>query len=317
MFYITRSTLQKIAFVVLLGMPIQQLSAHPEASFQDSKTVTPTVRSVDLHGDYLLLMIESESGRDSLKFPVKALLSFPSDMKSPLASFETLDGPQKTVRFEYLSKTDGILYQVSISESGVTTITIDGTNEDIFPIDLLNVVNVFNDIHFEPGAQPTSSILLDTASQTVDFMVSRQMSFLMLGLAFLLVGVGVVARFRWRVNREKKDMLASRRRLFDAREDERIEVASALHDGPIQALQILQGNIDEQAFPLSSSEREAKRVAGEVSQNLRDICSDLKPPVLHHFGIVKAAKAQISEFKQNNPGVHVHFVVQSSAETIS
>ena len=87
---------------------------------------------------------------------------------------------------------------------------------------------------------------------------------------------------------ERDELRASRRRMMRIREAERSHLASELHDGPVQDVQrILRSNLSSLArvIPTSDSDdlSELESTLRQIAGNLRDICTDLKPPVLAHL----------------------------------
>lgn len=121
------------------------------------------------------------------------------------------------------------------------------------------------------------------------------------GLLLLLFRVKV-----GRVQRERDEMEASRRRLVEAREAERRFLSSELHDGPLQELQQV---IRFALSPLSKTvEDEAARQRLEqarstlqgVAGDLRGICKKLIPSALIHFGLDQALRSHVEDFQEEH-----------------
>ncbi|NNE35076.1 MAG: sensor histidine kinase [Rhodothermales bacterium] len=94
------------------------------------------------------------------------------------------------------------------------------------------------------------------------------------------------------------------------REAERSHLASELHDGPVQDVQrILRSNLSSlaQVIPTNDTDdlTELEATLRQVAGSLRDICTDLKPPVLAHFGLEKAAESYVRAFQLRNSDTNV------------
>jgi two-component system sensor histidine kinase UhpB len=109
-----------------------------------------------------------------------------------------------------------------------------------------------------------------------------------------------------RRRRERNEMLESRRHLTRAAENERKKLAADLHDGPIQELQLLLGTLtDVSPKPGQNGTLTCDRLR-LVSDQLRGICSELRPPILHHFGLPRAARACLAKVREQFPALTVH-----------
>ena len=165
---------------------------------------------------------------------------------------------------------------------------------------------------------PSSGIFYMNFARGFDYRVVLAVFAILLGvIVAILVRVSV-----WRVKRERDELLASRRYMAQIRESERSHLASELHDGPIQDLQrILRTYVghlshltaDEQKAKLAEIELDLRDVAGE----LRDICSDLKPPILVHFGLARAVEAFTRDFQARNPSIAVDLDMGADSDTLS
>ncbi len=94
------------------------------------------------------------------------------------------------------------------------------------------------------------------------------------------------------------------------REAERSHLASELHDGPVQEVQRILRSYVDQLSTMTTEEQNAKLAEIEtdlrgVAGSLRSICSDLKPPVLVHFGLARAIEMLTRDFQTRNPGIQV------------
>ena len=84
-----------------------------------------------------------------------------------------------------------------------------------------------------------------------------------------------------------------------AEQEERRRVAELLHDGPIQQLSAISQMLDTGLADLESGEKERAvevfsrglELARDAARDLRALCDDLEPRVLHQLGFASAAAA--------------------------
>ena len=84
-----------------------------------------------------------------------------------------------------------------------------------------------------------------------------------------------------------------------AEQEERRRVAELLHDGPIQQLSAISQMLDAGLADLESGEKERAvevfsrglELARDAARDLRALCDDLEPRVLHQLGFASAAAA--------------------------
>jgi PAS domain S-box-containing protein len=110
--------------------------------------------------------------------------------------------------------------------------------------------------------------------------------------------------------RMEAELAEVQRRLMDGIETERRRLAQELHDGPIQDLYgisyLLQGMADD--LPTDAEKRgleEARAETQAVVYVLREICGELRPPALVHFGLKRAILSHIEKFSKDHPGIQV------------
>jgi PAS domain S-box-containing protein len=111
--------------------------------------------------------------------------------------------------------------------------------------------------------------------------------------------------------REKKALQSQmrielQRRLLEQREQERLTLARDLHDGPIQTLAAMTMDLEvtRAAFDDSTLQLELSRIdrhLREVSRELRDTVSDLRPSLLHTMGLSQAIRAYTKGFQRKHP----------------
>jgi len=100
------------------------------------------------------------------------------------------------------------------------------------------------------------------------------------------------------------------RRLMDGIESERRRLAQELHDGPIQDLYGIEYHLkamstDPQADPLKPGLADTDAAVQDVIHVLRDLCGDLRPPALVHFGLRRAILSHIEKFMLEHPEINV------------
>ncbi|GEM_PF-1486141 len=115
----------------------------------------------------------------------------------------------------------------------------------------------------------------------------------------------------------ENELAELRGRLMDAGELERLHLAQELHDGPIQDLYGL-------AFQLSALREqvtgdvadEMQRSLDKVVQALRNVCGDLRPPTLTPFGLEKAIRSYLENFRQTHPEVELRLALQRDGQRV-
>ncbi len=134
---------------------------------------------------------------------------------------------------------------------------------------------------------------------------------LVLGLLIGFIILIAVRLSTWRIKKERDELVASRLRMMRIREAERSHLASELHDGPVQDVQrILRSQLatlarEEYRDLLDQDISELENTLRDVAGDLRNICSDLKPPVLVHFGLEKAVESCCRSFQLRNGEIAV------------
>lgn len=212
-----------------------------------------------------------------------------------------------SIRFEFTSNVSRDRYEVLVfaSERTVYSNLATGLEVDL-PSDLIRASAYFDEWFYGHSPQTSTGFSLNPSARTVGIFLDHTFSFLVVALSIILLAGVLVGRSVWHSRMEKRELLASRKRLFEARENERAEVASDLHDGPVQKLQLLQGRLAGGRGAQTTNEADASQVAQEVTRQLRELCSELRPPILHHFGFVAAAKSVVGEFREAHQECIVH-----------
>jgi len=112
------------------------------------------------------------------------------------------------------------------------------------------------------------------------------------------------------------------RRLLDQREMERLLIARDLHDGPLQELLGLMLAINAAASAASDAET-GKRLKSlyegtqTLADDLRDVCNELRPPTLVHFGLEKTIRAHAETFRKKYPGYQLRLYLGKGSSRMS
>jgi PAS domain S-box-containing protein len=99
-------------------------------------------------------------------------------------------------------------------------------------------------------------------------------------------------------------------RLMQGRELERLRVAQDLHDGPLQEVIAVSYQVQELENSLSSAGdqdqlRTIRANLIQLTQSLRAICGELRPPTLAPFGLEKTIRSHAEQFQAVHPELSV------------
>jgi signal transduction histidine kinase len=104
-------------------------------------------------------------------------------------------------------------------------------------------------------------------------------------------------------------------------QDERRRVAELIHDGPVQQLSAISQMLDTGLADLESGESDRARevfargleLARDAARDLRQLCDDLEPRVLHQLGFASAAAAHARRLSSRHD-VEIHLDVTHADE---
>ncbi len=114
-------------------------------------------------------------------------------------------------------------------------------------------------------------------------------------------------------------------RLMDQREQERIQIARNLHDGPLQDLLSLSYTVqslvtgpvtDLQGDEMNGSLSEIRTRLVTLAGELRNVCNELRPPILARFGLAKAILAHAEEFQTRYPELKFQFSLEDDGQSL-
>jgi signal transduction histidine kinase len=117
------------------------------------------------------------------------------------------------------------------------------------------------------------------------------------------------------VAREQLARLEVQHRLIDQREQERLQIARDLHDGPLQELIAATYSFRETAAlvedeTLSASFAKIGASLHKLIDDLRSAASSLRPPALTRFGLGMAIRMHAAEYSEKYPDIQMSLEVQ-------
>lgn len=113
-----------------------------------------------------------------------------------------------------------------------------------------------------------------------------------------------------KVVQEHKVQIELHHRLLEEREQERLSVAQDIHDGPIQTLvaALLRFQVAKNKLSDPTLQREFDQTETNLNNaiwELRDIISDLRPPLLERSGFSAVLKSYADDFIKKYPGLQI------------
>jgi PAS domain S-box-containing protein len=110
-------------------------------------------------------------------------------------------------------------------------------------------------------------------------------------------------------------------RLMENREEERVQIARDLHDGPLQdsytLLLGLQDLIDELDDPALREKATAiKTTVNNQMNEMRQLCNELRPPALAPFGLEKAIRSHSEQVQQSHSGLEYELNLYPDAQQL-
>lgn len=121
--------------------------------------------------------------------------------------------------------------------------------------------------------------------------------------------------------RIEKELAEMQRRLLDRAENERIQLARDLHDGPMQELYALVFQVDSLVEQIEAGNKteavEAlKSQLLEVIQSLRTISRELRPPALAPYGLEKAIRSHVEGLRRGHPDLHIELDLDPDGQAL-
>lgn len=283
----TRSAVRVAASSTLPSVTIDSLYVESDSSFVVSATLSGRPESVTLSTKLLqAIVVQQKHFRDN---------------GHRLRRQQRSDESQQRVVQPY--SYDDAEYVVSHTPAWIT---IGGAGDSVvatsIPSDVLgSVARLHLKIFTEPSGFSVGYNEAGRLRLSLDESM-RVTSIVGVGLiALTLVSIGLLTQ----AHRVRRTSTRFRRRILATREAERRRIASDLHDGPVQQLHHLMFQCDR-----ASDDREIIPELRDdlrmVARELRDICLELRPPMLTAFGLSQALKSLIAEWSNRFPAVAVH-----------
>ena len=141
------------------------------------------------------------------------------------------------------------------------------------------------------------------ASQGVD--VSFAIVAGLLGVVAMGGTIAGLARSLRRSRERERDVVASRRRLADARETERLRIARDIHDGPVQDLHAVRLRLDRVAS--ADDTAPVSEAVLSVIDGLRTISENLRPPALATMGVRASIESFLGQIEAAHPALRLDF----------
>jgi PAS domain S-box-containing protein len=134
---------------------------------------------------------------------------------------------------------------------------------------------------------------------------------------FLLLATDVTER-----RRMEAELLEVRRRLDEGREAERLYLAQELHDLPMQELYSAQFLLARLKHLIHEPQTLALvQTIGDTllhaNQMLRDLCNELRPPVLERFGLGAALRFLVDHLQAKHPDLALHLDLPAKEPVLS
>jgi PAS domain S-box-containing protein len=125
-------------------------------------------------------------------------------------------------------------------------------------------------------------------------------------------------------NEQNRARIEVQRLLIEQREQERLQIARDLHDGPLQeitaasfALQSMLIDCQRQSPDQATGFETIRTSLQAAASELRGYAQELRPPVLTRFGLEKAIKAHLVTFKEKHPGIAVDFTAIQDGDLLT
>lgn len=259
-------------------------------------------------------------GNEAHVVPIEAEVLLGLALKPPAEADVLPMASSSSSPFHYRdsSRINGHDYEIDVEQEGFATIT-DLSDDRVakIPTDIIIWIAFAYEQSFDQQGSPITSLKYNASTRAIDFLVQNTIPLATAIILLVLILSGVIYWMIYRTRRERKTMLASRRRLVLARETERTKLAAELHNGPIQDLQLLLRAFSGKPPRNRHNGRMTRNILHTLSDELRDICADLRPPVLHHFGFPRAARTCTSKFREHFPSVDVNVSIDDFEDRVS
>ena len=278
-----------------------RMPAHVELSAIDDRcfamNVHPTRHSVIV---YWLDITEKRNIEDALRASEERLRA--AIETAPINVF-TLD---RNLRYVWIgTRRDGFFHEPVLGKR----------DDEILPAQDAAVLMEAEQYVLDTGRGQRKEVRFQKNGRTVIYTMAIEPLFdATKGVVGLTIAVMDVTRQR-HLEAERQNYAAQmemQRRLIENSESERSELARNLHDGPIQRLvglgfsvQIIKDILKEDR---QGGDEHLKQLSLDIKNavtELREVCNELRPPVLARLGLRRALQEHIDGFKENYPEIRV------------
>ncbi|MBX3051657.1 MAG: response regulator [Caldilineaceae bacterium] len=147
-------------------------------------------------------------------------------------------------------------------------------------------------------------------SGAVDYLIKENMD-----------GETLERAIRYAIYRKRSEMeLAEmQRRLADSQEEERLHLARELHDGPLQELLGIRLHMGALTNALPEAAPRVAQMQEQVQHivdTLRNLCGELRPPSLPHFGLDKVIGSYVQKFRNLHSEIEIDMDLDKGGETL-
>lgn len=119
--------------------------------------------------------------------------------------------------------------------------------------------------------------------------------------------------------RAELELAEMQRRLADSQEEERLHLARELHDGPLQELlgiRLYMGALTNALPEAAPRVAQVQEQIQHVVDTLRNLCGELRPPSLPHFGLDKAIHSYVQKFRTLHREIEIDMDLDKGGEPL-
>lgn len=118
----------------------------------------------------------------------------------------------------------------------------------------------------------------------------------------------------------ERELAEARERVARSREEERLRLAQELHDGPVQDLYGVRFQLKSLLKTIETTYapqiEDLQAELQHVTNTLRSICGELRPPTLAPFGLDVAIRSHADRFKERHPDLEMELDLASDGRAL-